>query len=206
MANLITLSRLLWLALAVWMVYQPSVGWRLGAAGLTVFIIVLDGIDGIVARAWDEVSDLGSVLDIAVDRVVEQVLWIVYAHLGLVPVWAPLIVVGRGVLTDAIRAYVLAKGETAFGMMQSGLGKFLVSSRFMRALYGGAKTVVFVYLALLAAAEVAWAGGPQFVTLAWLRTIALWLTVLVVGLTVLRGIPVFIEARRFFGRAPEIIT
>ena len=206
MANLITLSRLLWLALAVWAVYQPSVGWRLAAAGLTVFIIVLDGIDGIVARAWDEVSDLGSVLDIAVDRVVEQVLWIVYAHLGLVPVWAPLIVVGRGVLTDAIRAYVLAKGATAFGMMETGWGQFLVSSRFMRALYGGAKTVVFVYLALLAAAEVAWAGGPQFVTLAWMRAVALWLTVLVVSLTVLRGIPVFIEARRFFGRVGKVGT
>ena len=61
-------------------------------------------------------------------------------------------------------------------------------------------------LALLAAAEVAWAGGPQFVTLAWLRTIALWLTVLVVSLTVLRGIPVFIEARRFFGQARETNT
>lgn len=202
MANLITLSRLVWLALAVWMLYQPSVGWRLGAAGLTVVIIILDGIDGIVARAWDEVSDLGSVLDIAVDRVVEQVFWIVYAHLGLVPVWAPVIVIARGVLTDAIRAYVLAKGETAFGMMQSRWGQFLVSSRFMRALYGVAKTVIFVYLALVAAAEVAWAGGPNFVTLAWLRTIALWMTVLVVSLTVLRGIPVFIEARRFFA-APQ---
>ncbi len=204
MANAITLSRLVFLALAVWWLYLPSVGWRLGAAALIVLIIVLDGIDGIVARAWDEVSDLGSVLDIAIDRVVEQVLWVVYAHLGLVPLWAPLIVITRGVLTDALRAYVLAKGATAFGMMESPWGQFLVSSRFMRALYGTAKTVVFVYLALVAAAETAWTSTSQAVWLPTLNLLGLGLTVLVVSLTVLRGIPVFIEARRFFGRASEV--
>jgi len=152
-ANAITLSRLLWLAIAVVLLYQPSASARIIAAALIVLTIILDGVDGWVARAWDEVSDLGSVLDIAVDRVVEQVLWIVYATLLVTPAWAPIIVVARGVMTDAIRSYVLAKGATAFGMMESAWGQFLVSSRFMRALYGGAKTVVFVYLALLAAAE-----------------------------------------------------
>ena len=205
MANLITLSRLGWLALAVILLYQRSVTAHLWAAALVVFIIILDGIDGLVARAWDEVSDLGSVLDIAIDRVVEQVFWVVYAHLGLIPVWAPLIVIGRGVLTDALRAYVLAKGETAFGMMQTGWGQFIVSSRFMRALYGVAKTVIFVYLALLAAAHVAWSdtdptAAPHVYAplLPALDAVAFWLTVLVVGLTVLRGIPVIVEARRFF--------
>jgi CDP-diacylglycerol---glycerol-3-phosphate 3-phosphatidyltransferase len=102
--------------------------------------------------------------------------------------------------TQYVVALVLSKGETAFGMMQTGWGQFLVSSRFMRALYGIAKTVIFVYLALVAAAETAWAGTPQAVWLPTLSTICLALTVLVVGLTVLRGFPVLVEARRFFGR------
>ena len=205
MANAITLSRLLWLTIAVILLYQTSSTARIIAAGLIVLTIILDGVDGWVARAWDEVSDLGSVLDIAVDRVVEQVLWIVYATLFLAPVWAPIIVVARGVMTDAIRSYVFAKGATAFGMMESAWGQFLVSSRFMRALYGTAKTAVFVYLALLAAADVAWTdvtgalgAGTGALPLPVLHTVGFWLTVLVVGLTVLRGIPVFIEARRFF--------
>ncbi len=90
-------------------------------------------------------------------------------------------------------------------MMESARGQFLVSSRFMGALYGTAKTVVFVYLALLAAADVAWTDTNPSVTthvyappLPLLHTVDLWLTVLVVGLTVLRGIPVFIEAHLFF--------
>ncbi|MFN8472113.1 MAG: CDP-alcohol phosphatidyltransferase family protein [Anaerolineae bacterium] len=109
MANGITLSRLILLALAAILLYQPSATARIIAAALIVLTIILDGIDGWVARAWEEVSDLGSVLDIAVDRVVEQVLWIVYASLLLTPIWAPIIVVARGVMTDAIRSYVLAE-------------------------------------------------------------------------------------------------
>ncbi len=202
MANAITLSRLLWLALAILLLLQANATARLVAAGLIILVIALDGIDGIVARAWDEVSDLGSVLDIAVDRVVEQALWVVYAYLGLVPLWAPIIVIARGVMTDALRSYVLAKGETAFGMMQSRWGQILVSNRPMRALYGIAKTVAFVYLALLAAAHVAWPGTPQAAWLPALDNLAWWLTLFVVGLTVLRGIPVFIEARRFFATSP----
>lgn len=204
MANAITLSRLLWLALAIMLLVPENATARLMAAGLIILVIALDGIDGIVARAWDEVSDLGSVLDIAVDRVVEQTLWVVYAYLGLVPLWAPIIVVARGVMTDALRSYVLAKGETAFGMMQSKWGQILVSNRPMRAIYGVAKTVAFVYLALLAAAHVAWGSGPQggaTPPLPTLDSIAWWLTLFVVGLTVLRGIPVFIEARRFFAKS-----
>jgi hypothetical protein len=55
-------------------------------------------------------------------------------------------------------------------MMQTGWDKFLVSSRFVRGLYGLAKTVVFVCLALVWAVETAWTSTPQAVWLPTLRT------------------------------------
>ena len=42
----------------------------------------------------------------------------------------------------------LARGKSGFGMMYSPLGRFLVASRFMRALYGLAKGVIFGLLYL----------------------------------------------------------
>ena len=64
MANTITLSRLILLALAAILLYQPSATARIIAAALIVLTIILDGVDGWIARAWDEVSDLGSVCQI----------------------------------------------------------------------------------------------------------------------------------------------
>ena len=46
-------------------------------------VIGLDGVDGYVARKRNETSVFGSIFDIAIDRVVENVLWVVLADLGL---------------------------------------------------------------------------------------------------------------------------
>lgn len=198
-ANAITLSRLALLALAVALLYVGGATPTVFAFLLTVLIIAMDGIDGIVARARGEVSDLGAVMDIAIDRVVENVYWIVFADLGLVPIWVALVVVSRGIITDAIRGYVLAKGETAFGMMKGRVARWLVSGRPMRALYGLLKAVVFAALVLFLALR------DLFPDAAWLEPLHLGLNVLVlltVATTVLRGVPVVFESRRYFFSEP----
>jgi len=198
LANAITLSRLAILAATVGLLYsgQPALLWL--ALALTIFNIVLDGVDGQVARRRGEVSPLGSVLDIAIDRVVENVYWVAFVGLGLIPVWIALVVVARGILTDAVRGFALSKGDTAFGMMRSPLGHALVSGRFMRGFYGLAKTVAFAaVIALYAlerssigAAAPAWLPAAQALVGAWV--------LLTVALTVVRGVPVLVEARRYF--------
>lgn len=45
----------------------------------------MDWFDGYVARLRHEVTELGAVLDIAIDRAVENILWITFMYLGLVP-------------------------------------------------------------------------------------------------------------------------
>lgn len=198
-ANAITLSRLGLLGICVLLLYMPGVVSKVAAFALILLLIGLDGVDGWVARRRGEVSDLGAVMDIAIDRVVENVFWIVYADLGLVHVAVPLIVISRGIVTDAIRAYALAKGETAFAMMRTPWARWLVSGRPMRAFYGLLKAFVFAALALLMALE-AWA--PQA---PWLAPINLGvgsLVVLTVIITLVRGAPVVYESRRFFFGEP----
>ncbi len=142
-ANTITFSRLIFLIFAVLLLYTTGPIAKLIAFFLTILLIIMDGIDGYVARARGETSELGAVMDIAIDRVVENVYWIVYADLDLVPVWVALIVISRGIITDAIRGFVLAKGDTAFDMMKTPWGRWLVSGRLIRGFYGTIKTVVF---------------------------------------------------------------
>lgn len=199
MANAITLSRLLFLAVAVVLLYLPGAFAKMVAFALIVVLIALDGVDGYVARAHGETSDLGAVMDIAIDRVVENVLWIVYADIALVPIWVALVVVSRGMITDALRSYALAKGETAFEMMKTPWARWLVSGRPMRAFYGLMKAFVFAALALfLTVRETMPAAG-------WLEPARLILLVLVfvtVAVTLIRGAPVVYESRRYFFGEP----
>ena len=95
MANLITLSRFLLLFVLVALAVQAPPTWQLVDAPLLVLIITLDGIDGYVARRRGEASAFGSIFDIVVDRVVENVLWIVLAYLSLVPPWVAIVFITR---------------------------------------------------------------------------------------------------------------
>ena len=201
MANLITISRLIPLALTVLCLYVGGPAFQVAAVPLILVLLLLDYFDGMVARRTNQVTKLGSALDIAMDRLVEFVLWVCFADLRLIPVWVPLIVIARGLIVDAVRSYALAFGETAFGMMHSRIGRFAVSSRFMRDLYGVTKTLAFMALAAehavnRGALPVLWTMRP------WLYVVGYILTMFAVALCLVRGAPVLFDARVLFRRRP----
>lgn len=198
LANTITLSRLFFLGLCVYLLHLPSVGARLAAFFLIIFTMLIDAVDGYIARRRGSASALGAVLDIAIDRVAENVFWITFVSLELVPLWVALVVVTRGILTDAVRGFAMGQGLTPFEMMETSWGRWLVSHRFMRATYGLAKVVTFPALALLHTLGLAWSGTANEVYLPLLEQVVLVLILITVTFTLVRGIPVLIEARRFF--------
>jgi CDP-diacylglycerol--glycerol-3-phosphate 3-phosphatidyltransferase len=105
------------------------------------------------------------------------------------------LVSARGILVDGFRALALERGFTAFGgtsMMRSPLGALLVSSRFSRGAYGFGKAAAFT-LVILAFAP-GWHPALE-TTLVWLALACVYATVV---LCVVRGVPVLVEARRFF--------
>ena len=209
MANLVTLTRFFLLFVLVAMAYQAPPQWQLLNAPLLLVIIALDGLDGYVARKRGETSVFGSIFDIAVDRVVELTLWVILGHLGLVPIWVAMVFIVRGTVVDSIRYVGISEGQTAFGMMRSPLGRFLVAGRFMRAFYGTVKALTFGWVlliqplpALVPDLWAAWSATCAAVTLA--------LVLASVGLCLVRGLPVVVEFvldQKVFGRrgtAPEL--
>src|SRR5438874_1911640 len=89
MANLISLGRVVLLFATVGLIYLRQPWSVLLAAFLAVVVFVSDALDGYVARRRGRADTAGAVIDIAGDRVVENVYWVVCAHLNLIPVWAP---------------------------------------------------------------------------------------------------------------------
>jgi phosphatidylglycerophosphate synthase len=190
-AHLIIVLRTLLAFVVVTMLRWHTWEVYVGAALLTLLLVWMDAWDGWAARRLGTVSKAGALFDILGDRVVEMTYWIAFASFGWVPLWVAVLVSARGILVDGFRALALERGLTAFGMMRSGLGALLVSSRLSRAAYGVGKAAAFTLVIL------AFAPGwhPSLATtLTWLASFAVYATV---ALCVVRGLPVLVEARRF---------
>lgn len=149
MANRITTLRLALLTLAVAVAYFAPPVLQLLNVPLLLVIFALDAVDGWVARVRHEESLFGAIYDIAADRVVENVLWIVAAHLQLVPVWVALVFITRGILVDAVRSVGASQGRTPFSLTVTRIGHELVGGRAMRIFYATLKAAAFAWIFLL---------------------------------------------------------
>ena len=156
---------------------------------ITWIIIILDGVDGIIARKLNITSDFGAFFDIACDRIVELIFISLFAVLKWIPFWILIVFLVRGILVDGIRGFATKEGKTAFGeksMMKSKLGYFLTSSRFMRASYGGIKALAFAFMFFVQSSHLSLL--PHEIFLIYLMTFY----------CIIRGVPVLIEGKRFF--------
>ena len=196
LANLITVLRFPLLVLIVVLLYFGGSVGQLIDVVLIVGLILMDSLDGIIARRRNEQTLIGSSLDVAADRAVEIVLWMTYAHLRLIPMAIPLTVIIRGALTDSIRNIALQHGQSAHSMMRSSWGRWLVASGYMRTGYAVVKAVAFALLALALGLQsgqhATWRG-------VWVAGLAFsWISLAV---CILRGLPVVIEAPSLFRSA-----
>jgi CDP-diacylglycerol--glycerol-3-phosphate 3-phosphatidyltransferase len=212
MANLITVGRICLLFVTVALIYFGTVGVIAICMPLVAITFALDGFDGWVARRRAESSQFGAVFDIAGDRIVENVLWVVFADLNLVPIWVPLLVITRGFVVDGLRSLSFSEGMTPFGehnMMRSRFTRWLTAGRLMRGLFGYAKALGFVFLTGLEGYRHHDAHGTLIGSLygveafRWLGWSLVWLAI---ALTVVRGIPVIFDAVALWGHRVQPST
>src|ERR1700737_3203437 len=132
---------------------------NLTAVGLTVAAIVLDALDGHLARKKKMASPVGAQLDILGDRMIENVYFTYFAVVGMVSLWLPVLFFARGATTDFLRGLAMKAGHSGWGanaMLQTWWGQALVASRWSRGLYAAMKCLCFCYLGL----ELALTRGP----------------------------------------------
>lgn len=193
MANLITLIRLAVVFVIGAIALYASASWQLLNVPLIIINILLDGLDGIIARARNEVSVFGAVFDIAADRIIESVLWMILTSLGMVSIWVAIILISRGILIDSLRKPYTHRGISPFSIMKTALGKFLVASRTMRFTIGFFKLITFSWLFFLVPAHTLW---PHMLTnhymlFNFISDVLVYTTIII---CLARGIPVVLEA------------
>ena len=190
MANFISIFRIFIMFIAVYLIYTQVGNTQayVWALILTILAFALDGLDGWVARKFNEVSKFGALLDIMGDRIVENTYWVLFAVMGWLNILFPLIALTRGFITDTIRSAAMEKGLTPFGMQVNPVCKWITGSKFMRISYAVAKVLAFV---LIVAAKI-----PNIAHAEILWTVAYWTAVVAIVFCVVRGLPVMIEAKR----------
>ena len=190
MANFISIFRIFIMFAAVYLIYTQvgNVQAYFWALILTILAFSLDGVDGWIARKFNEVSKFGALLDIMGDRIVENTYWVLFAVMGWLNILFPLIALTRGFITDTIRSAAMEKGLTPFGMQVNPVCKWITGSKFMRITYAVAKVLAFV---LIVAAKI-----PNIAHAELLWEVAYWTAVVAIVLCVVRGLPVMLEAKR----------
>ncbi len=190
LANWITLSRFPLLLIWILVLYLGSPPARLAGLALLFTGLMLDTVDGMVARRTGRTSLFGSVLDIAADRTYELVLWVCFADLGMIPAAVPLIIVARTTLTDALRSLGIAEGTAPFAQHRTALARFLVGSSWMRTAYSVTKVTAFCGLAMaeaLSGFPADMALGAAASSMVAILQVIVWLAVII---CVCRGLPV----------------
>ena len=204
MANFVSIFRIFIALFAVYLLFVNTTFAYLTAFVLTIIAFAFDGLDGYLARKLHEESELGAVLDIMGDRIVENAYWIAFAVLGFlsdgnaaINALFPIVCITRAFAVDSIRSVALSKGFTAFGektMQSSKIGKFICASRFMRISYAVAKVMAFIILIL--ANTPAYEGGMWAYMLNSLGIVLAWIAII---FCFVRGLPVIFEAKSVIG-------
>ncbi len=114
LALVITLCRVGIAPLFAWFFiagYQSNNRWFLWAAIFCAFLIELsDMVDGMTARARNEVTDFGKVFDPVADSVSRQTIFISFMVTGIIPLWLYLVFFYRDAFMQLMRIVCASRG------------------------------------------------------------------------------------------------
>jgi CDP-diacylglycerol--glycerol-3-phosphate 3-phosphatidyltransferase len=123
--NAITFARL-GLSLVLFGMMSAGVGW-LWSAGLFVFAVLTDVLDGWIARKWQLVTQLGRIMDPFVDKFITGGVFLFllpYPQSGVNP-WMVVIVIGREMLVTSLRGFLEQRGADFSASASGKLKMFL---------------------------------------------------------------------------------
>lgn len=108
--NVLSFARIALIPLVVVLLVTPGSE----AAGIILLGVVVftDWIDGRIARRFNQVSELGQLLDPTADRLVIAAALIAMVSRGIFPLWAAVLVVGRDLFFLGIGGFLLTKHIT----------------------------------------------------------------------------------------------
>lgn len=161
-ANFITLLRFLLVPAVVFALLSGNMDWAFAG-----FLIagISDGIDGFIARQFDQRTELGAYLDPIADKLLLVSVFVVLGYMGELPLWLVIaavtrdaLIVGAVLLSTimgnpvAVKPIFVSKANTAVQIVLAGL--VLAELSFATA-FGPLRLVLIIVSGLLTAASTA---------------------------------------------------
>ncbi len=142
---------------------------------LLIFIAasITDGVDGYIARRYNQVTTFGKIIDPLADKLLITSALIMFVEAGLVSSWAAMIVITRELAVTSMRVVAISEGTV-----------------IAASVWGKIKTVVQIICIALLLTDFAWT--PFFGNIT-VGSVAIWFMVLV---TLWSGIDYFIANRK----------
>lgn len=127
--NVLSVVRLLFLPLFLWLLFGRED--RHAAAWLLAVLCASDCLDGYIARHFNQVSNLGKVLDPTADRILLAVGGIAIIVDGSIPRWLGLLALGREVVVGGAAVVLTLMGARRIDVQLAGkAGNFLLMLAF----------------------------------------------------------------------------
>ena len=200
LANSITLLRVL-LTFFVLALFQRHFYLDVVLLGIIALIFALDAVDGYVARQRNEISPVGAMLDVVGDRIIENSFWFYFAFHRMIPLWMPIVVLSRGILTDNVKRFATHQKKTTLAANTGTLStwtRYLTNSRVSRGIYGCAKAVTFLYLGSVMLLKQA---NFQVGCIHHLERPGVVLSIVTVAMCLIRGLPVVVDGWHSLNRS-----
>ncbi len=106
--NKLTMARIIMVPIVMaLMIAQQNI------AALIVFAIasITDFLDGYIARKYNLVSSFGKIMDPLADKLLAFGALIAFIQIGIVSVWAPIIIIAREFFVTSMRVVAVSKGK-----------------------------------------------------------------------------------------------
>ncbi len=173
--NQITLSRIAFVPLLMFLILFDSAVTRILAMILFFLAAVSDAVDGYIARSLNQTSLFGKFADPIADKLLIAGALIALLQLGELSAWAVLVIIAREFLVTGLRILAISEGQA-------------IGARFL----GKAKTISHVALVLAILVDRSFALGPGADVA---KAVCLGLAL---ALSVVSGAEYFYRSRRLF--------
>jgi CDP-diacylglycerol--glycerol-3-phosphate 3-phosphatidyltransferase len=112
-ANLLTIVRILFVPLFVWLLFIDGIGWRIAALAVFVVASLTDRLDGELARKRAIITDFGKIADPIADKALTGSALVSLSILGELWWWVTVVILTREIGITLLRLVVIRYGVIA---------------------------------------------------------------------------------------------